>query len=346
MTGRIQSTTLYWDMDNPNVQVPDSKRIPVIQFGSKDRFHIGSFDLQGLQIRSPSAITILGYVPSHSVSIGLLLGGTRIIFGDNTRSCSVITALSRSLHTMDLFGICVCVPKADSDPYMGVIMPHIENRDSLPDRLLLVRCPFSDDIQNLQAISAKYPLQLQEPLSQDEETVCDNFIDSLMLPENDSSDVGYDTEFPLNPTHRLFHHFARDKATHVNQSVPCSHHTYGSAMFLRNKVMTESNHETNTNDESYQNGFKDTSNHEKKETEEENGDGYDVEDVITEDHEDVVVDQTVHNVITFEKDEEENLLSTPTSILEKARSAIEQFRYLFPLRKIPKKHKAYWSDCY
>jgi hypothetical protein len=41
-----------------------------------------------------------------------------------------------------------------------------------------------------------------------------------MLPENEASEDGYDAHFPLNPTRRLFHHFAREKATHANVSTP------------------------------------------------------------------------------------------------------------------------------
>ena len=34
-----------WDIDSPLVQVPGDKRINVVQFGSKDRFPVGKFDL-------------------------------------------------------------------------------------------------------------------------------------------------------------------------------------------------------------------------------------------------------------------------------------------------------------
>jgi hypothetical protein len=69
----------------------------------------------------------------------------------------------------------------------------------------------------------------------------------------------------------------------------------------------------------------------------------DVEDMITEEHDEEQEDKETNE---DEFLEEESLLSTPVPILENARLPLEQFRVLFSLRKIPKKQRTYWSDCY
>jgi hypothetical protein len=144
--------------------------------------------------------------------------------------------------------------------------------------------------------------------TQDEETACDKLIDALMLPENEASEDGYDAHFPLNPTRRLFHHFApREKATHANVSTPCSHHTYGSSMFLRNKssFTNTSNDAKKVADKSDGNVMRNTSNHDKPGMEEsEEGAVHDVEDMITEEHDEEQEDKETNEEELLEEDED------------------------------------------
>jgi hypothetical protein len=231
MTSRVKTTTLYWDAENPHMQVSERNRISAVQFGSKDRFPLGIFDMQGLQNRSSSTIKILGYVPFDSIPLGLLIGPTRMIYGDTKRTGAVISALSRSMYQMKVIALCAFVLRDDSDAQMGVMIPDLDSNNTSHDFLLLLRFPFADDIQNLS--SGIHMGDFSELFTEEQESSCDALIDALMLPCDKSNESHGDPKIATNPTLRLFHHSARDKVTHIHASVPCKHHTSGDTSFVR-----------------------------------------------------------------------------------------------------------------
>ena len=79
MTG-VDAITTHWDADNPDLEVPPDKRTQAYKYGA-DLIPIGAFDVEGLKLRSPVSITILGYMPARDIPRILRIGDPYAVTG-------------------------------------------------------------------------------------------------------------------------------------------------------------------------------------------------------------------------------------------------------------------------
>jgi len=181
MTTPIISSTSHWDKDDPDTEVDLLQRASAYQYGS-DLITIGQLDMEGLKLRSPPQITILGYTSIDSIPMYSWMGPTRIISGDQSsrRACLAVSSLAQAMKSLDRIAICTYVPRKDSDSMMGILAPLVEeevNGTSKTNYLVLVRIPFADDVQNISMHPIDDAIGNEEAV-----TACDDLIEKFMLP--------------------------------------------------------------------------------------------------------------------------------------------------------------------
>jgi len=185
MSSAVTNSTSHWDVDNDGVEVPIHQRTQAFKYGS-DLIPIGTFDLEGLKMRSPVSLEIKGYVSANTIPRSLQIGPPYVVSGEGRKACTVISALAEALHRLEHVAICRLVKSKDADPIIGALYPltgdYNEDREEQsvpnPHRLFYVQIPFAGD---LQALSMS---PFEETSDIEEETVCDTLIDSLMLPKD------------------------------------------------------------------------------------------------------------------------------------------------------------------
>lgn len=177
MTG-VTFVTSHWDADDADVEVTLEKRTQAFKYGSS-LIPIGGFDMEGLKMRAPVSLTVLGYVRTEEVPRTLFIGDPYGVSGGESRQASAaISALSHGLHIEDCAALCKFVKSKDADPLLGAIFPLIEDEAQPPRRLYFVQLPFAKDLQ----ILTMQPLD-DVAGSNSRAQICDDLIDSLMLPD-------------------------------------------------------------------------------------------------------------------------------------------------------------------
>ena len=126
MTG-VTFVTSHWDADDADVEVTLEKRTQAFKYGSS-LIPIGGFDMEGLKMRAPVSLTVLGYVRTEEVPRTLFIGDPYGVSGGESRQASAaISALSHGLHIEDCAALCKFVKSKDADPLLGAIFPLIED---------------------------------------------------------------------------------------------------------------------------------------------------------------------------------------------------------------------------
>ena len=206
MTG-VDAVTTHWDADNPDLEVPLDKRTQAYKYGA-DLIPIGAFDIEGLKIRSPVSITVLGYMPATEIPRTLRIGDPYAVTGeDSRRACFAISALAQGLHKEGQAALCKFVKSKDSDPLLAALFPLVDEdvetdgsnsgvwggddddggsdansedgSTGVPCRLYLVQLPFAKEVNILSMASLD-----DSVCTAAEATVADDLIDSMMLPDD------------------------------------------------------------------------------------------------------------------------------------------------------------------
>ncbi|KAL7521605.1 hypothetical protein ACHAWX_006621 [Stephanocyclus meneghinianus] len=226
MTTAIDSIlfhTLALDPNNPDkdiIEVPQQSRTDAYRFGS-DLIPIGKMDMAGINaaFKSPKYVEMIGYIPSGEViASGLCLGPAYALFGgrESKRSMAAVAALAEAMEEKDLWGYCRFVKSENGDPRIAVLVPQKITREecetvstckediSLGGRYFaLLQLPFADDVNSL-----KPPEVTLELWGDNKEcAVCDDLIDSLMIPDDqlDSTAIPFPA---LHSYQRMIAHFA------------------------------------------------------------------------------------------------------------------------------------------
>ena len=208
MTSEIKISTEHFDPDNPDIGLPESQRTRAFKFGD-DIVPIGIFDLDALMHRAPVCIQILGYTKQDTIPQSLMMGPPYGISGaESRRSCAGIAALSQAMQELYFAALCTFVKTKDSDPLLGALFPLFEVGTQYAYRLVLIQLPFGGDVQRNTAVP------LEDFCNEDKMKVCDDLIDSLMLP----SDV-FESTLIANPSLRSFHRTVVNKAIDPEGSV-------------------------------------------------------------------------------------------------------------------------------
>ncbi|KAL3787417.1 hypothetical protein HJC23_001814 [Cyclotella cryptica] len=202
MTTAIDSIlfhTLALDPNNPDkgtIEVPQESRTDAYRFGS-DLIPLGKMDMAGINaaFKSPKSVEIIGYIPSREVlASGLCLGPAYALYGgrESKRSMFAVAALAEAMEEKDLWGYCRFVKSLNGDPKLAVLVPQKVTSDSesvstsegnvTPGGryFALLQLPFADDVNYLKPPQ----VPLEHWGDNRESTVCDELIDSLMIPDD------------------------------------------------------------------------------------------------------------------------------------------------------------------
>uniref|UniRef100_A0A7S4RKV0 VWFA domain-containing protein n=1 Tax=Ditylum brightwellii TaxID=49249 RepID=A0A7S4RKV0_9STRA len=234
MTSALSMSVTHWDADDENVEVRLDQQTKAFKYGS-DLVPIGGFDLEGLKMRSNVSLSILGYVNASVIMRSILIGPTYAVYGDisNKRACVAISALSQGLLKSKKVAICRFVKSKDADPLIGALFPLVITRSSardkseekparkaslnspLPNKLFFVQLPFAEDVQKI-SIPVKNGSNGNDDKhkQRQEARVCDELIDSLMLPK----DGLFGGTIP-NPTIRSFHKTVINRAVEPRSGI-------------------------------------------------------------------------------------------------------------------------------
>jgi len=216
MTSPVRTDTNHFDdEDNP---VPYDKRTDAYRYGC-DLIPVGKTDMLGINaaFADPESIEMIGYLDRKSVvssNLHLLMGPAYAFTGgDSKKSRTAIAALSQALEETEKVGFCRVVKMKNGEPRIGALLPKLDGCDDGsfgPDThgkggryLVFLELPFADDLQH----HADRPIPLESHGDYKDEQVCDDLIDSMMLPDDEfrSEDISFPA---LKAHHQMVAHFA------------------------------------------------------------------------------------------------------------------------------------------
>lgn len=210
MTLPTRTQTNHYD-DDGNF-VPYDKRTDAFRYGS-DLIPVGKMDLLGINaaFADPGSIEMMGFINQTVVKESNLLMGPAyaITGGESMKSRTAIAALAMALVETRMVGFCRVVRTRNGEPKIGVLVPKLVECDSdnggagvKGAYLAFLELPFADDLQR--HIIRRIPSEYQGDY--EDECVCDDLIDSMMLPHNFMSNQ---IPFPaLSAYRRMIAHFA------------------------------------------------------------------------------------------------------------------------------------------
>ena len=155
----------------------------------------------------PGSIEMIGYLDRKEVESSNLLIGPAYAFtgGDSKKAQTAIAALAQALEETNKVGYCRIVRTKNGDPKIGALLPKMcPDTDGKGGRYLaFLEMPFADDIQHHRPI----PIPLDYHGDYKDEKVCDDLIDSMMLPDDEFQSEN--VSFPaLKAYQRMVAHFA------------------------------------------------------------------------------------------------------------------------------------------
>ena len=191
------------------VEVAEEDITTAIRYG-KDLIPWGEQDKAGLKIEEDCGysdttfdaespyIHILGYVRRDAIPYRLIVGPPYGITGSlSKRACTVVAALSRTLHKSEFVALCTMKLSKTGIPCLAGLFPFEEGTKT--DRLLLFKLPFCDDVkcfglegfqdvleeeeggeESKQSSQSQYSVKSLHSKNQ----ASDDLVDSLMLPDD------------------------------------------------------------------------------------------------------------------------------------------------------------------
>ena len=172
---------------------------------------------------SPS-IEIIGYIDKSVIENSNLLMGPAYAFtgGDSKKARTAIAALSQALDEMNMVGYCRIVRMKNGEPRIGALLPKLEGSDDRsygPNTrgkggryLAFLELPFADDLQH----QADIHISLEWHGDFKDEKVCDDLIDSMMLPDDElqSEEIPYPA---LKAHHHMIANLAMNPLSHEEE---------------------------------------------------------------------------------------------------------------------------------
>lgn len=191
---------------------PKDKRTDSFRYGA-DLLPVGPMDMLGIKaaFADPGSIEMIGYLDKKDVETSHLLMGPAYAFtgGDSKKARTAIASLSQALEETNKVGYCRIVRTKDADPKIGVLLPKLEGRDDGNlgtgtaftegkggRYLAFLEMPFADDIQH----HRPRPVPLEHFGDNNDETVCDDLVESMMLPDDQFQSE--DVSFPALKAHQ------------------------------------------------------------------------------------------------------------------------------------------------
>lgn len=176
---------------------PKDKRTDAFRYGS-DLIPVGKMDMLGINaaFADPGSIELIGYLDRKAVESSNLLMGPAYAFtgSESKKSRFAIAALSQAMEETGMVGFCRIVRTKNGEPKIGALLPrqHVgatANSEAQNGNsgwyLAFLELPFADDLH----YNFDRPIPPAYHGDSDDNKICDNLIDSMMLPDDDFQSV-------------------------------------------------------------------------------------------------------------------------------------------------------------
>lgn len=188
---------------------PKDKRTDAFRYGS-DLIPVGKMDMLGINaaFADPGSIEMIGYLDRKVVESSNLLMGPAYAFtgGESKKSRTAVAALSLAMEESGMVGFCRIVRTKNGEPKIGALLPRQHAggcADSIGWYLAFLELPFADDLHH----DFGRPIPPGYHGDATDEKICDELIDSMMLPDNDF--ISEDISNPaLKANRRMVAYFA------------------------------------------------------------------------------------------------------------------------------------------
>ncbi|GBG79817.1 hypothetical protein CBR_g30081 [Chara braunii] len=210
----------YVNKENPGVVVPPEEVRKAYKYGPQI-IPVDKEDEETLVLHSEKGVKVIGFTDAASVPRHQYMKDTNVFVPDpnNAKAAVALSALARALHAMGKVAIVRCVWRASRSPIVvGVLTPHLGQKENDPDTLLFNVLPFAEDIREYTFPSlTSFP---QEILPTEAEiAAAEKLICSMDLATRGREEA-LRPETTLNPLLQRFYCFLENKALRGEAEVP------------------------------------------------------------------------------------------------------------------------------
>ncbi len=196
VTDTIKTIKKFAEDEKADDILPDQECTTAIRYGS-DLIPMGDNDYEGLKdfTQKGPLLQILGYASTNQVPRIYMYGPPYVITGaDSQKACAAIMGLAQALQRSEKVAICTLKKTSKGSPQVGALIPLIEPEFETPLRLAFLHLPFAGEVREL---SMESFTDIINETDDRKSNVCDDLIDSLMLP-----DGCLDSGMVFSPFHR------------------------------------------------------------------------------------------------------------------------------------------------
>ncbi|GAX19855.1 ATP-dependent DNA helicase 2 subunit 2 [Fistulifera solaris] len=196
VTDTIKTIKKFAEDEKSDDILPDRECTTAIRYGS-DLIPIGDNDYEGLKdfTEKGPLLQILGYASTNQVPRIYMYGPPYVITGaESQKACAAIMGLAQALQRSEKVALCTLKKTSKGSPQVGALIPLTEVDFEAPLRLAFLHLPFAGEVREL---SMEAFTNIINETDDRKSKVCDDLIDSLMLP-----DGCLDSGMVFSPFHR------------------------------------------------------------------------------------------------------------------------------------------------
>eukprot|EP00877_Chromochloris_zofingiensis_P011925 jgi/Chrzof1/6987/Cz02g06190.t1 len=143
----VERSTEYRAPSDPDREVPPEERVKAYRYG-KQNVPIAREDAELLEYNPEKGFQLLGFVEATAIPRYYYMKDSFIVLPEmDARAEAAMSALARALHNQKKVAIVRAVLRARSNPFIGVLTPHLATAPDRPDTLILNTLPFAEDMR-------------------------------------------------------------------------------------------------------------------------------------------------------------------------------------------------------
>lgn len=173
-------------------------------------------DKKSMKFETKKGCLVLGFTSQENIDRKLFSRDTCYMFTpqpDDGHAAVAFSALCHALEEKNMVAIVRFVFRANSDPKLGFLSPHIKNSY---ESLIFISLPFREDIRQY-----SFPSLKTENLKPEQKEVINGFIDSMMLVTDDEEDETVELLKPkdmLNPVIQRYYQCIQHRALNPDET--------------------------------------------------------------------------------------------------------------------------------
>lgn len=175
-TSTVKSDVTYRNPADDDEEVSMGDRIRGYKYGAQF-IPIQEDEERAFKVPGDQGIVLIGFVASSAVPRHHFMGKSIVLEGNPEISSALdtIRALNSAMRTSDKVALVRFVSKQDSDPYLGVLLPNIAEKDS-GSSFILHRLPVAEDIREY-----AFPSFAASASHSEQRKVLSQFVDKMSL---------------------------------------------------------------------------------------------------------------------------------------------------------------------